>query len=54
MYINQKKEEENYVQNLNNSNRQEIQINMNNKPYMNENQIKFLEENFETSRNIRK
>ena len=27
---------------------------MNNKPYMNENQIKFLEENFETSRNIRK
>ena len=54
MYINQKNEGENYVQNLNNSNRQEIQVNMNNKPYMNENQIKFLEENFETSRNIRK
>jgi len=52
--IDQKKEGQNYVRNLNNPNGQEIQIKMNSKANIKENQAKPLEENLEISTTIRK
>ena len=52
--INQNKEEKNYAQNLNNSNGKEIQMKVNNKTDIKENQIKPLEENHKISTTIRK
>ena len=54
IYINQNKQEKNFAQKLNNSNSQEIHINMTNKTDNKENQIKPLEENHEISTIIRK
>ena len=54
IYINQNKEEKNYTQKLNNQNGQEIQIKVNNKTYIKENQKKPLEENHDISTTIRK
>ena len=54
MYINQENESENYEQNINNSNGQEMQGNPNNAKDINQNLIDNLEENFETSKIIRK
>ena len=51
---NQIKEEPNYIQNLNNPNGQEIQVKMDSKTNIRENQKKPLEENLETSTSIRK
>ena len=52
--INQNKEGQNYIQNLNNLNGKEIQIKVDNKTDIKENQIKTLEENNEISTTIRK
>ena len=54
IYINQNKDEKNYTQKLNNSKGQEIQIKVNNKTDIKENQIKALEENHDISTTIRK
>ena len=54
IYINQNKDEKNYIQKLNNSNGQDIQIKANNKTDIKENQIKLLEENHDISTTIRK
>ena len=54
MDINQNKEGENIIQNLNNSNDKELSVKVNNKTDIKENQIKTLEENNEISTTIRK
>ena len=54
IYINQNKEEKNYTQKLNNQNGQEIQIKVNNKTDIKENQKKLIEENHDISTTIRK